>query len=1634
MGGGEEKFQARSPPLHGKPSPDVRRSCGNSHSGDNPGSHNVNKKVDKDNQGFAHGLSSDPLKPSCTRPCKKSKVTPPPGGEAFPEVSTLSLPKWCAELTSQVLRSRSAFSSFLSGSIQLSRGKPARGPSAPTFFPIPCPVLGCFDRMPGKLSSGRMHSVHTSRAVHVICMALNFWHAGGRTSPDDMLLRGPNKQHRCLYERIRSLLKSDGLVPMFSVKGAGRRFPELTARLSEISILLTSQGISSDPYDKSFHGVEAPKDNSVSPELSPYRDLDPGRLLLHGTGTWDPCSYLDEELTMAFREPKSILCDLPPGPRPSIRDSPQTVALLANKWDKLGLLRVHREQVFEEELVRVFNVFKNHEHDRQIGDRRGRNSVESKLIGPSSSLPSGVDIQDIFVDPKRHSVFVSITDRKDYYHQLAITASKSLGNTVGPSVAIKDVEKTMAYALYLSTQQRRRYSRERQGDKLGSGGVLDRKFVTPAVLPDDHIWVSFNSVFQGDHTGVEVATASHVSLLQSYGLLDDHRRLVANKPLRSSSECQGLVIDDFFALSVEPAGTSPEESKARKAYDIAQMAYSDSSLLGSPSKDVAAEKSGKLIGAFVNGKPETLARGLCTLGAPPEKRYALSHLTFEICKLSHTTDSLHLCLLGAWVSILCYRRPLMALLNHSFRLVDIAVYDANRPKLLALPRKVACELVLVATLAVFAVFDMASKYDSKIYCTDASSKKGAIVSAEIEPRLIEVMWKGLKSKGAYTRLLSPSETILKAVGELEPSEPDGRVDPPRPIAFHFDFIEVFAGASLISSFLSSWNFVCGPPVEISSSAEFNVAEVRVIEWLTFLVSEKRLLSFFLCPPCTTFSIMRRPALRSQATPYGFCPLEEKTSAGNVLAHRSMQLMYVGAQNEVPGIAETPWSSFMKHLPAWRHVACLPVSRFCRADSCRFGSPHQKAFRFLSVHLDLHDVSRRCQCKTKHLQIQGKYTKGSAIYTKELAMNLALCFKKGILEVKRKVHEENSLVVKGLENQLCNEIVTSSTWTCESSWTFRKESHINILEMASVLRLVQKLSDRCCPLRVINLVDSHVTKGAASKGRTASHGLGAILRRLNAHLVASSIFLCVPFVPTRLNPSDDPTRDREVRGPLPGLLLEDWTDSEVLDLLSLPPTRRWSSNWIRIILRILGPQVLRFHCRNEFRQAATVKHRPVVVLSKEPSFSDHSKKEFDATLGFPGEGWNFPLLCSRYGFLQMDFASVWCAPFVFVLRLFFSVPRLGRLSLCWLLLLLCFASSPGAMAMPLFPVTTGEKTKADQRRHVGPIPVGRPVLPTTGSNRQKLLSSFLDWAKDEMIDFEWMLNHHYETIDEINLVLARYGRLMYDAGKSYNSYAELLNSVTSWKPAIRRLLQGAWDLGYSWKRLEPGEHHIAMPPQILLSMISTAILWGWLRFSGCLAIGFAGLLRPGELLAATRADLLLPSDCGKTIDHALLSIREPKSRFTNARHQSAKIDIPDLLELCELSFSDLSPLQRLWPHSGQTFRSRFKAVLSALSLPIVSTGQLRALDPGSLRAGGAIYIISTTENGELCRRRGRWANFKMMEIYVQELNALLYFKKISELARTKVLLVGGTFPEVLKKAQAFVQAKIPLHAWRILFSR
>jgi len=103
-------------------------------------------------------------------------------------------------------------------------------------------------------------------------------------------------------------------------------------------------------------------------------------------------------------------------------------------------------------------------------------------------------------------------------------------------------------------------------------------------------------------------------------------------------------------------------------------------------------------------------------------------------------------------------------------------------------------------------------------------------------------------------------------------------------------------------------------------------------------------------------------------------------------------------------------------------------------------------------------------------IQGSYTKASATYTSGLAEALASTFEKGILWFKNCCRDDDEPDVKGLESQVVNSVVLSSEWKVDRVWTFKKSSHINILEFSVLEKLAidlvrQGKSIARCPLLI-----------------------------------------------------------------------------------------------------------------------------------------------------------------------------------------------------------------------------------------------------------------------------------------------------------------------------------------------------------------------------------------------------------------------------------------------------------------------------------------------------------------------------------------------------------------------------------------
>ena len=68
------------------------------------------------------------------------------------------------------------------------------------------------------------------------------------------------------------------------------------------------------------------------------------------------------------------------------------------------------------------------------------------------------------------------------------------------------------------------------------------------------------------------------------------------------------------------------------------------------------------------------------------------------------------------------------------------------------------------------------------------------------------------------------------------------------------------------------------------------------------------------------------------------------------------------------------------------------------------------------------------------------------------------------------------------------------------------------------------------------------------------------------------------------------------------------------------------------------------------------------------------------------------------------------------------------------------------------------------------------------------------------------------------------------------------------------------------------------------------------------------------------------------------------------------------------------------------------------------------------------MISICDNAEAVRRRGRWASFKVMEVYLQEVGASTYMNMISDKSKSNVLNGLKVFRRSFKEFMAFLNAE------------
>lgn len=791
------------------------------------------------------------------------------------------------------------------------------------------PFIGIGDWGLREMNAAARRLAAMRKLLHVAVMALNFIHDRAPLKSLGLLQRRPASHHVQVYDRLMTMIKASVLSDVATIAKCGRKSHQLDARIHELYKVLVEEGL----HDKSkYHQLssDARVDlcNDKADELRPYRPLDASRLKITGQGQWDCTPFLGSLLYMPFVEPRFNEFDIAPphDSCPDVRqEDPDEVNKLAAVWDARNLLRLVPSELAPQDIrfySRVFNNYKSALVDRQIGDRRGQNFREGRLgHGPSHDLPTGVSLLQIMPRRFHEGIKGYVTDRRDFYHQFKTTWERSLTNVVYPLKPLSCFHGLSAFGQCIEDFGKKK----RKRDRFAVGDFLHGQKRSILVQDASEVAVAFGSLFQGDHLGVEIACDAHQNLLLQHDLLSSKSRLLSNHSIYDDDVVEGLVIDDYFVLAKYAVKEPSEKCGGEECLKQAKAIYEKQGIYGSDDKDVWGEKVFKVVGAEVDSRDELVRKGAVLCGAPAEKRMALASVAALISSWPCTSDSLHPSIVGSLVSAVMFRRPLMAILNEVFHVIPPSELDPLHPVLRKLPRKAAQEFALVAALCPIMVTNLAVEVDLKVYATDASNLKGAIASTEVPEGIAKALWRTADKKGANLPMLSRLQALLLPYqDDIHDTFAAGTHDGveegvPRPIGLQFDFIEVFGGAGVVTRHLCQLGVVCAPVMDISFSPQYDLMNDRVVEWLVFMLEEKRIKAVLLAPPCTTFSPAAYPPCRSYENPLGFCRTEFKVFHGTKLAHASLCVMYTTMRVDALGLLEQPRRSKMRWLPAWKRL-------------------------------------------------------------------------------------------------------------------------------------------------------------------------------------------------------------------------------------------------------------------------------------------------------------------------------------------------------------------------------------------------------------------------------------------------------------------------------------------------------------------------------------------------------------------------------------------------------------------------------------------------------------------------------------------------------------------------------------------
>ena len=631
-------------------------------------------------------------------------------------------------------------------------------------------------------------------------------------------------------------------------------------------------------------------------------------------------------------QPVSVLCDS------------EELLRLFKKWDDVHSFRL-LDSSCSERLYRcgLFAVYKNSEKDRQILNPIPENGRSMKMNHSTLSLSHGSLLCGIYLEEDK-DLIIGADDLEDFYHCFVVSSEHAHRNHI--------------HGVF-------------PAEIFRGWNCWDEQ------LSGKHVVGCFSTLAMGTGFAVEVAQHTHSVLLQRAGCLSNDQWIQYRKELPRGDTFQLLCIDDYGVLQKVPRGMPAASHQAKREdhrlLNLANNAYNSVGLRSSSKKAVRDSYKCTLLGGEVDGR-------LGLVNAPRLRILMLCRLTLQLVSIGYATKQLLETIIGSWIFVLMFRRPLLSLLSDVFHEGG----SLGQREIFQLSTGSKQELLLLCVVAPFAYTNLRASPINKVFCSDASMAGGGVCVAPVSESVTLELCRAAEQRGFYTRI---DGSVLGSYMALRGCDIVAEREIPQSLSegFLWDFCEVFRGTGHLSAAHRALGLRVHPGFDIADGAKGNVLKASTFSAIIGLICRRVVKSWHAGPVCTTFGTLRRPRLRSKLEPFGFNPSDPATSQGNQFAMRGGFILFLCFFYDLLVSIEQPGGSVMYRLDIYQRLLQRGFLSI-RFPFCNWGTPFQKSSWWLSNNEHLAVLTDHCRCgqKGSHFRIQGVFDSA------RMSSFLALC--------------------------------------------------------------------------------------------------------------------------------------------------------------------------------------------------------------------------------------------------------------------------------------------------------------------------------------------------------------------------------------------------------------------------------------------------------------------------------------------------------------------------------------------------------------------------------------------------------------------------------------------------------------------